>query len=130
MWARVIEILVGLWVMSAPGILGILSERACNNNYIVGPIIVTFATVALNEATRPCRWVVFVAGIWLMVAPFVLGHWVSEPTAAWSDIVAGGLATIFPLFRGKITGSYDGGWTMLWKGSRSSMSGEAGKSQP
>ena len=102
--------------MAAPAVLGIYSEAASNNDYITGPIIVTFATIAINEATRPCRWGVFVSGAWLVLAPFVLGHWRSEPMAAGSDIIAGCLAMVFALIRGRIEGKYGGGWRMLWKG--------------
>ena len=115
MWARFIEIAVGIWVMSAPVVLDICSEAAANNDYITGPLIVTFAAVALNEATRPLRWVVLLAGVWLLIAPFLLGHWVSEPAAAGSDIIAGCLAMVFPWVRGRIEGGYGGGWSSLWR---------------
>ena len=115
MWPRFINIAVGLWVMAAPSILDVASKAAANSDHITGPIIVTFATIAINEATRPCRWVVFISGVWLLLAPFVLGFWSTEPKAAASDIIAGCLCMTFALFRGKITGTYNGGWSMLWK---------------
>ena len=116
MWPRFVEIAIGIWVMTSPAVLGTAFERVANHDYITGPIIVTFAAVALSEATRPCRWVVLIAGAWLIFAPFVLGHWTSEPAVARSDILAGCLAMIFPWFGGRVSGRYGGGWSALWRG--------------
>ena len=121
MWARFINIAVGIWVMAAPTVLQVDSNGASNNNHITGPIIVTFATIAINEATRPCRWIVFVAGLWLVFAPFVIGHWSSEPMGAGSDIASGCVCMVFALVRGKIEGKYAGGWSMLWRDSKAEV---------
>lgn len=54
MWAKFLNIFLGLWVMVAPGILG-YSSAAADNGHIVGPIIVTFSVISLWEATHVLR---------------------------------------------------------------------------
>lgn len=104
--------------MAAPALLQYQSEAAINNAHITGPVIATFSTIAIWEATRPCRWMSFAGGLWMILAPFVLGHWQSEIQAASSDILAGAAVAVVSLFRGKIEGRYGGGWSVLWKGTQ------------
>lgn len=116
MWPRLLNILAGLWIMAAPAILGYNSEAAIHNARITGPLIITFAIIAIAEPTRPCRWMVFLAGLWLMASPFILGHWNQEILPASSDIASGAFAAVFSLFPGRPKNRFDGGWSMLWKG--------------
>lgn len=115
MWPRLINIAVGIWVMAAPAVLDFDSVRAENNDHITGPLIVTFAAIALCEVTRPCRWIAFLCGAWLLMAPFLLGYWASEPPAAISDILSGGVSLVLSLFPGRIKSRFGGGWSALWR---------------
>lgn len=117
MWAQIINTILGLWIMIAPGILG-YSSIAADNGHIVGPIIVTFSIVSLWEATRSVRKFNYPFAIWLLVAPWILGY--SETSAIISDMAVGVLVIILSSVQGKIENSYGGGWSVLWKDNSSS----------
>lgn len=115
MWARIINMLLGLWLMAAPDILG-YDRPAADNDRIVGPILATFACVAIWEITRSLRWVNLLLGLWLILAPWVLGF----PTDATINSTAvGAVVTALPFVRGRMTHRFGGGWTSLWRPSES-----------
>lgn len=112
MWARFINIALGLWLMVAPGILQ-YSPAATDNGHIIGPIIVTFSVIAYWEATRVLRKWNYPFAIWLLLAPWILGY--DNTFAIINDMAVGMLVLIFASFGGKIKKSYGGGWSSLWK---------------
>ena len=90
-------------------------KAAADNNYITGPLVITFAIMALWEVNRSARWLTLFAGVWLLIAPFVLG--VEDSSARWITMAAGILLIAFSLIKGKIKGSYGGGWRSLFQDS-------------
>ncbi|GAB2777128.1 SPW repeat domain-containing protein [Salinimicrobium soli] len=112
MWAQIINTIIGLWVMIAPGVLG-YGSAASDNGHIVGPIIVTFSITAIWEATRGMRKANYPFAIWLLIAPWILNY--NSDVAIISDMLSGILVIIFSSFEGKITQSFGGGWASLWK---------------
>ncbi len=98
-----IIILVGLWLIVSPFILGYAGiDAALWNSLIVGVIVVGIALVRGFSAESPpwLSWISVVLGLWLIVAPFVLAfnglnlqHWnttlsgiVLASLAAWSAL--------------------------------------------
>lgn len=101
--ANGILVLVALWLIVSPFILGYAGiEAALWNSVIVGVVI---AGIALFRAFSPespswLSWISAVLGLWLIIAPFVLGfggfnlqHWNTTMTgivvaslAAWSAL--------------------------------------------
>ena len=112
MWAQIINTIIGLWVMIAPGAFG-FGSAAADSGHIVGPVIVTFSVTAMWEATRGVRKANYPFAIWLLVAPWILNY--SSDFAIISDMVSGVLVIIFSSVRGKITQNFGGGWSALWK---------------
>ena len=112
MWPRIVNTLLGLWLMIAPGFFE-YSPAAADSGHIVGPIIVTFSVVAIWEATRVVRKWNYPVGIWLLIAPWVLGY--DNTIAIISDMGVGILVLIFASIQGKIEKRYGGGWSSLWK---------------
>ena len=98
--------------MVAPGFFD-YSQAAADSGHIVGPIIVTFSVVAIWEATRVVRKWNYPAGIWLLIALWVLGY--DSTIAIISDMGVGVLVLIFASIQGKIEKSYGGGWSSLWQ---------------
>lgn len=109
MWAQVINIFLGLAVMVLPGMLG-FDKTASNNNYIVGPLIITFALVATTDAARNVRWFNIPAGFWLMVGPLVLGFATTERLV---NMLLGILIILCSLIRGQVNQRFGGGWRSL-----------------
>jgi general stress protein CsbA len=68
--------------------------------------------IAIWEFLRSLRWVNFALGLWLILAPFLLGYPFSPFV---NSIVVGILIASFALLKGKIEKRYGGGWSALWK---------------
>lgn len=109
MWARIINIILGLLLMLTPAVWS-LDKTASHNHYIVGPLVITFAIIALWEVNRNARWFNIVAGAWLIASPLILGL---KGQIATMDVFAGILIIVFSLFKGSITQRYGGGWRSL-----------------
>lgn len=111
MWAAIANVVIGLWLMIAPAYFS-FEKAAANNHYITGPLVVTMAIVSIWEFNRALRYFNLVAGVWLVVAPFMLyGH---GGRSQWNSIICGILLIIFSSFKGKIEGRYGGGWSALF----------------
>lgn len=110
MWAAVVNTILGIWIMIAPCLLE-FEKKAADNNYIVGPLVVTIAITAIWEVNRSARYLNFVVGIWLAASPFILAF--DSAAATWNDLIVGVLIAVFSLFKGKIKGRYGGGWRSL-----------------
>jgi len=110
MWARIINTLLGVWLMAAPAVLG-STDAIRTNEWIVGPLAVSSAIIAVAEVTRPVRWVNTALGLWLVVAPWVLG-------ADWAAFVNSTVVGLFligcSLVRGRLRHRMGGGWAALW----------------
>jgi hypothetical protein len=111
MIAPILSTLVGLGLMAAPGVLG-YGGAARTSDHIVGPIVATFACVAIWEVTRSARWVNVPLGLWLLIAPWVLGY---GGTPMWNALICGAAAVGLACVRGRTKHRFGGGWKMLWQ---------------
>ena len=105
-WTSGINVVAGLWLIIAPFVLGYDEiQAALWNDIVVGIIVAAFAVarVARPLMNPGLSWINAVLGLWLIVAPFVLGYGrVVEAealavegavggaqTAMWNDIIVG-----------------------------------------
>ncbi|GIV96113.1 MAG: hypothetical protein KatS3mg057_0770 [Herpetosiphonaceae bacterium] len=112
MWARVASILLGIWLMAAPAILG-YGEPANSNDRIVGPIAATFAAIALWEVTSPIRWMNLPLGLWEILAPMILGY--NDLAAILNSFAVGAALALLAAVRQQRTQRFAGGWSALWR---------------
>lgn len=112
MWARILSAALGVWLMAAPAVLGYAAPAEVNDR-IVGPVIATFAIVAISAVTRPLRRLNTVAGGWLLLAPWILGYGATAPTV--NDMLVGVAVIAASLVKGKVTDTFGGGWSSLWR---------------
>jgi hypothetical protein len=111
MLPQIINAILGIWLMAAPAVLG-YGRPASTNDHIVGPLVATFACIAIWEATRSVRWVNLPLGLWLIVAPLALGH----PTSGQLNSVLCGIAIAgLSCVGGAVTRRFGGGWSTLWR---------------
>jgi hypothetical protein len=98
--------------MAAPAVFG-YSAPAAHNDRILGPVIATFAIISWWEATRPvARWNLPI-GLWLLLAPWVLGY--GTTAATLNSLAVGVLVAGLALVQGEYDpGKYGGGWSVLW----------------
>jgi hypothetical protein len=93
--------LCGLWELGdivLPFIIGFGNVKAFVwNHIIVGMVLVLAgARAARTSNVRTARtldWIAAVGGIWLMIAPFLLGT-PEIATGLWNDIIVGGIVFI------------------------------------
>lgn len=110
MWAQIMNIVIGIWLMAAPYILH-YSGPGSDSCHIAAPLVATFGMVACWEATRGVRKFNIPLGIWFLAAPWVLSYGETPPIL--NDMICGALIIAFATVRGKISGSYGGGWNVL-----------------
>lgn len=111
MWARILNVSLGVWLMAASDVLN-YAGGARTNDVIVGALVASFAVIAIWEVTRPARWANVALGAWLIAAGWVLGF---EQTAAVNGSVVGVFVVTFGFVRGKVRERFGGGWSALWK---------------
>lgn len=111
MWARVLSVLAGIWLMAAPAVLGHDGAPAVNDR-IVGPLAVASAIIAMSEVTRAVRWAAIPLGLWMLIAIPVLGY---REWGAASAAAAGIIFAVLALVRGTVHERFGGGWRSLWR---------------
>lgn len=97
--------------MFAPAVLG-YGDPAAANDRLVGPAVAGTAFVAIWAVLRAVRWLAAPFGVWLLVAPFVLGY--TDTAALVSSLVAGVVVLISTPPGGVDTDQFAGGWRSLW----------------
>ena len=100
-----ISVLLGIWLMFAPAVLG-GSATAANNDRLIGALIVTVAAISTAEVVRAFRFLNVLLAVWLPVAPWILTR--SSAVMAWSDAVSGILLFALTLPRGAVRERYAG----------------------
>jgi hypothetical protein len=86
-----LNILAGLWLLLAPFALGYAGvASAMWNSAAIGIVV---SALAILRVSKPAHhegvsWTNCALGLWMIFAPFVLGHW-TVAAAAWNDIIVG-----------------------------------------
>jgi SPW repeat len=110
MWARLLSAALGAWLMAAADVLD-YGGIAGVSDHVVGPIVVGASVVAAWPVMRPLRWVGLVAGVWLLVAPWILGY--HAMVAMENTSVVGFLLAAIALLGGEEGSRFGGGWGSL-----------------
>jgi hypothetical protein len=106
-WTLAASAAIGLMLMFTRVLFGTMPPLA-NSDHLLGALIITVAAIATAEVARPIRFVNALFGIWLIVAPWLLG---GGGTIASVAGVGAGLALIgLSLPRGRRSGEHYGGW--------------------
>ena len=110
MWYQLASFALGLWLMAAPAVLG-YGGVAAKNDQTFGPIIASFACIALWEVTRSWRRVNLLPAAWLLFAPWVLGYvWV----ATINSLLVGVAVAALSWPRGRMKHRMAGRWKAIW----------------
>jgi hypothetical protein len=115
MWSQLVSTIVGLWLMAAPGVLG-YERPAATSDWIAGPLIATFACIAIWECTRSVKWLNAPLGAWLLIAPWLLGY---PMEALINSCVVGAVVITLACLGGRTSEQFGGGWLALWRRSDS-----------
>jgi len=101
-----VNVLVGIWLMIAPFALGAAGAAHAwtASDVVLGILLVAFSWWMLAAIAPPTgiAWFEMLCGIWLIVAPFVLGY-SAAPRALWNDVVCGIIAIIVAIVAARAT---------------------------
>lgn len=106
---RAFNILIGIWLMGAPAVLG-YGDPAAAIDRIAGPTVAAISIVSIAGATRPVRWLNLPIGLWLVAAPLIFGY---DPVPFLNSTACGVFIAVLSLFRGKVGDEFAGGWSSL-----------------
>ena len=112
MWAQIVMMILGIWLMVAPGVLD-FSKKIADNAHIVGPLIATFSMVAIWECTRNVRLFNLPLALWLFAAPIVLQY--DNDTALMNDYVIAVLIIVLCVVKPTREHRFGGGWPAIWR---------------
>lgn len=94
-WQDGAMIVLGLWFIASPWVLRYpdLLGMAALNSYVFGFAVTLFAAIALYRPQMWEEWINLVLGVWLMIAPIVLGFR-TETDATANHLLVGLLIVI------------------------------------
>jgi hypothetical protein len=93
----IINLLVGVWLIIAP--FALRARTMWNawyvNDVVLGILLIAFSWWMLAAIAPPigAAWFEILCGLWLIVAPFVLGYSV-RMSAVWNDVICGIIAIV------------------------------------
>lgn len=94
------NMVLGIWLIVSPWLLGYASQAAMWNNVIIGAVVVVLAwsRLAMRSRAGAPSWLNLLLGVWLIVAPFVF----VDVTVGqrWNSIIVGALLAILALASG------------------------------
>ena len=111
MWASVVHIIAGLWLIFSAGVFH-LAGPAANNNHIAGPLVITFAVISLWDINRHALKVNAVIGAWLLLALFLLPY---NGASLVSNAIAALIVLVLSLVKRKTSRRFGGGWRSLFQ---------------
>jgi uncharacterized membrane protein HdeD (DUF308 family) len=85
----VVNLVLGAWLFLSPWIFGFVSATTASwNAWLSGIVIAGLAIAALAAFSEWEEWVNLIAGIWVLVSPWLVGF-LANATAAWVHFVVG-----------------------------------------
>ncbi|PYJ28997.1 MAG: hypothetical protein DMF24_04745 [Verrucomicrobia bacterium] len=82
-WANV---LLGIWVIISPFVLGVHTPKGIWNNVVVGALVGILAVIRWSMHQQGWSWLNMILGIWLVISPFVL---FLSGAAMWNNAILG-----------------------------------------
>lgn len=87
LWAHFINMALGLWLISAPWLMGYSDTGLAYSDWIAGALITGFAGISLSGKAGWARWVCVALGIWVLFAP--LAFWTESAGAYLNGTLVG-----------------------------------------
>ncbi len=88
-WHDAVNVLLGLWLVISPWLLGYTAESmAAWNAWVPGVIIAVAAIAALTAFHEWEEWVNALLGVWLVISPWILGY-AAVAAAMWNHVIVG-----------------------------------------
>ncbi len=100
-WPSWINVALGVWLFIAPWSLQYVARPAVANDMILGVLVFIaglWAATAAGDVTGPA-WANVVFGVWLIIAPWVIGYSAMAARAMSNDVIIGIGVLIFSAIR-------------------------------
>ncbi|MFP4327617.1 MAG: NAD-dependent epimerase/dehydratase family protein [Paracoccaceae bacterium] len=91
LWAHWVNAGLGIWLITAPPLLGYSDPWMIASDIVAGAAILLFALLSMSWQFWPARWITAALGVWVMAAPLVF--WAPEPTAYANGTLVGMLVS-------------------------------------
>lgn len=110
MWAQILNILLGVWLMISPYVLH-LDGAPYTMAHVTGPVVIAVAVLSCREVTRIFRFLNLLPALWLMLSPWFL-HFPPGVPLANQELTAIAI-TICAVIPGTLRQQTGGGWLSL-----------------
>ena len=97
MWARVVEIMLGFWLMASPFIFRFAETERGNllNDLLCGLTVIVLGCLSFGSGTKWAHFLVLFVAVWLIVFGYLAGH--PAPPSAQNQIIVGLLLGMFAI---------------------------------
>lgn len=93
-----IEVLLGIWLIVTPWVLGAPGQRVATSGIVVGVIAVICGVVRFaRKHTAVFGWIVVLAGAWTVMSPWVLGE-EQAYSRTWNYVIVGVLLALIEAY--------------------------------
>lgn len=108
-WQDWVNLALGAWLFVSPWVLGYAGHAApAWNSWILGIVVVAVAAAALIRFAVWEEWLNAICGLWLLVAPWVMGFAGADAAAAlWNHVLMGLAIGILALWDALAHGTED-----------------------
>tara|TARA_B100001059_G_scaffold219949_1_gene241455 strand:+ start:944 stop:3493 length:2550 start_codon:yes stop_codon:yes gene_type:complete len=106
-WTLAASTGLGLWLMFSRLVFGTEGALA-DSDHLVGALIITIAIISMAEVARPARFINLLFGVWLVIAPWILGGGQIEGQV--STTLVGILIFALSFSRGRRSREHYGEW--------------------
>ena len=89
-----VNILLGIWMIVSPFVLGFHSSKAIWTNVVTGVVVGILAIIRWRIHQPGWSWSNLILGIWLVISPFVL---FLSGAAMWNNVILGIIIGAFAL---------------------------------
>lgn len=90
-WRDWLMLLFGVWLVISPFVFGHAEAGAGAvvwNPVLVGVAVVVFAIAVLRKTQEWEEWILLALGVWMILAPFLLGY-AGIVEAMWNSVIMG-----------------------------------------
>jgi hypothetical protein len=97
MWSRVVEIMLGFWLMASPFTLRSAENEkgGLANNLLCGLLVIVFGFLSYRNRTRLAHFLTLAVAVWLVGFGYSTGH--PAPPPAQNQIIVGLLLGMFAI---------------------------------
>jgi hypothetical protein len=89
-WLDWVNLGLAFLLFISPWVFGFIrDDAAARDAWVVAIIVGVFAIAAIVKFQEWEEWINAIAGVWLVLSPWLLGFAAAIPRAAWTDVVLG-----------------------------------------